>query len=659
MRRVLSPRFRLPIAFSSLGIGLLLLASVALVSGCTSSQPSADGQAKSEEEEEVLLKPFDAPTLEELNGKVKWKEMPVLSGIELLRERQKDEKQLVTVAEALQMRNNTAEENEKILSALGRLPEDDADVDYDATIVRHIGADVKSTNPLLGSSSSEFDVTDLTGAGLFGFDWNFTPFGDENYIVSWQQSEDMLYDKIVMRDDLVWSDGKPLTAEDVMFSFQTIMNPKIPIPAVRSGTDKLRWVQAYADPETGKMNTVVYFHPEALATNVWNINFPLIPKHVYEKSIQEDPTLAASEYHSNLERNPISGGPYKFLKRLPGQEIVLERRENFFFQDGKQVRPLAYPKTVRFRVIEDPNTTLLSLKAGEIDECALTADQWESSQTTEADFYKNNTRATGTEWVYFYFGWNNKVPFFSDKRVRQAMGYAFNHQEMLDKIFYGLYEPCTGIFHPGAWMAPNPSPEPLHQDLAKAEELLDDAGWDDSDGDGIRDNMIAGRLVPFEFSLLLPANNPNALKVCTLMKTNLEQIGILCNVRPLEFTALQERTLNHKYQAYMGGWGTGADPDTARNIWMTDAGRNFVQYSNPEVDRLFDEAAKEFDKEKRGRMYAKIHMLLWEDQPYTWLFFRNSFYGFNKKLRGYNFSPRGPYGYSPGFRSVWVPATGS
>jgi peptide/nickel transport system substrate-binding protein len=81
-----------------------------------------------------------------------------------------------------------------------------------------------------------------------------------------------------------------------------------------------------------------------------------------------------------------------------------------------------------------------------------------------------------------------------------------------------------------------------------------------------------------------------------------------------------------------------------------------VQYSNPEVDRLFDEALKELDDSRREEIFAQIHLALWEDQPYTWLYFRNSYYGFNKRLRGYNFSPRGPFGYGPGFSSIWEAA---
>jgi peptide/nickel transport system substrate-binding protein len=195
----------------------------------------------------------------------------------------------------------------------------------------------------------------------------------------------------------------------------------------------------------------------------------------------------------------------------------------------------------------------------------------------------------------------------------------------------------------------------MQQDLGKAEALLDEAGWTDSDGDGVRDKMIGGRRVPFEFTLHV-ANLEDRIQLCTLMKECLDRIGIVCHVKPTEFTVLTQLNEERKFQAAFGGWRTGADPDTSANIWMTGESRNYGSYSNPRVDQLFLAARREFDRAKRADLYGQIHMLLWEDQPYTWLFNRNSFYGFNKKLRGYNFSPRGPFDYSPGIASVFVPS---
>src|SRR5690606_33607196 len=140
-------------------------------------------------------------------------------------------------------------------------------------------------------------------------------------------------------------------------------------------------------------------------------------------------------------------------------------------------------KTIRFRVLSDPNTALLALKKGEIDDWQLTPEQWQT-QSDGDDFYNRNTKAYGQEWAFSYFGWNMQTPFFEDERVRWAMSYAFDHEEMIKNICYGLYEPARGVYHESAWMAPDPMPEALQQDLDKAEELLDEAGWTDTDGDG-------------------------------------------------------------------------------------------------------------------------------------------------------------------------------
>jgi peptide/nickel transport system substrate-binding protein len=285
----------------------------------------------------------------------------------------------------------------------------------------------------------------------------------------------------------------------------------------------------------------------------------------------------------------------------------------------------------------------------------LQPDQW-FSQTNDDAFYQRNTKVSGEDWTSFHFIWNMKTPYFEDKRVREAMSYAMDYDEMLNTIYYGLYEQGRGTFHPNAKHFPKDGPQPYKQDLDKAEELLDEAGWVDSDGDGIRDKTISGKSVPFEFTLLC-APFEDRIQTATLMKECLDSIGIICNVKPTEFTVLTQLMTDHKFQAELGGWGSGADPDTTENIYATGEPRNYGQYSNPRVDELFRKGKTEFDPEKRAAIYGEIHNILWEDQPYTWLYYRSAFYGFNKKLRGYNFSPRGPFHYSPGSESIYaVPA---
>ena len=244
---------------------------------------------------------------------------------------------------------------------------------------------------------------------------------------------------------------------------------------------------------------------------------------------------------------------------------------------------------------------------------------------------------------------------FADKSVRQAMSWAFDYDEFLNKILHGLYQPCQGTFHPTSWMFPKNGPQPYHQDLDKAEDLLDAAGWKDTDGDGIRDKEINGHRVPFEFTLLT-YQTETGMQAATLMKECLSKIGITCNVKPTEFTVLVDSQQKKTFDAAMGGWGAGSDPDLSSNIYATDQPRNCGSYSNKRVDELFEQGRREFDHDKRAVIYGEIANILWEDQPYTWLFYRNAFFAFNKKIRGYNFSPRGPFGFSPGFDSIYQAA---
>lgn len=601
------------------------------------------------------LKPFDPPSLEEIDKTADWQDRPVYDAEEALRgELAEEGGPKVSVAEALKLKNNfpeSSEANEKILSALGQLAsEDGSGVDYDAKFVYHTTGDIGTTHPLFQQTITEGEYQDLTGLVFPFFDRDFNYFLPESHFVSWQKSKDGLIDKVVMRDDLTWSDGKPITAYDVEFSFKVIMtdHPELIIPSIRQGKEDIKAVVAYDD------QTLLYFHKEALATNTGNMNFPTIPKHIYEKSFLEDPSFKKSSYHRNIENNPVVAGAYELKKRTRGQEFVVQRRESYYMHDGKQVRTKPYLKEIRCKIITDVNTALLAVKAGDIHSMEIKPEQWES-QTSGSDFYERNTKVTGLEWTNFNFCWNTKSRYFSDRRVRWAMSYAMDYDEFLNTICRGLYTQGQGTFHPTSAMFPQEGITPLEQDLDKAEDLLDEAGWGDSDGDGIRDKEINGRIVPFEFSLMT-YQTETGKQAATLMKECLDQIGIIAHVKPTEFAVMTDKLGKFEFDASMNGWGTGVEPDTNANLWMTGEPRNYPQYSNPQVDKLFLAARRELDNDKRMAMYGQIHKLLWDDQPYTWLFYRNAFYTFNKQLRGYHFSPRGPYSYSPGMNSLYVPS---
>ncbi len=631
-------------------IALLLLVGLGLLTevGC---RPRTQRQ-KEEFKLGDLIEPFDVPTWEELE-QVEWVDQPVLSGMDLLREElAKEVEELgapIPAQEALALRNDSPEANTKILRSLGQLPPaDGSGVDFDDRLLRHVSGDLKSSNPIKSSSVTEAEYLSHTAFGYISFDRHFKYFAPKETVVSWQKSKDNMMDKIVLRDDLTWSDGKPITAHDIEFSFKVIMSSQVIVPAVRSGTDELAAVKAYDD------HTVVFFHKEPLVTNTQNVLIVPVPKHIYEKSIFEDPTMERSEHHRKFEETPVVGGPYEMVKRIRNQEFILRRREGYYMHEGKQVRAKPHFAEIRVKNVEDVNVALVALKKGDLEEMVLSPEQW-IDQTNGDDFYARNTKVTDLEWVAFHFIWNQQTPFFSDRKVRSAMSHAMDYEELMNTICYGLYQPSQGPYHPTSWMFPKEGPQPMKQDLEKARRLLDEAGWTDSDNDGIRDKTINGKKVKFEFTLLSNQTDTSD-KACTLMRECLNKIGVVCNVSKTEFTALVEKLQTHKFQASFGGWGTGTDPDTSKNIFATGEQRNYGSHSDKRVDELFEAGKRESDPEKRAAIYAEIHTRLWDEQPYTWLYYRNSFYAFNKKLRGYNFSPRGPYSFSPGFESIHVPA---
>jgi peptide/nickel transport system substrate-binding protein len=629
---------------------------VGSIIGCSSTETTAPTGATAAEEQPAdkpfqlgdLLEPFDPPPLAELEKSAEWIDQPVVDFLEHMRDYLREQgAPLVSVEQALAMRNNSPSDNEAIQSALGQLaPPDGAGVDYDSVMVRKANADLKSINPLLGSTIVDQNYEDLTGISLFRFDWDFDVLADTRVVVSWQTSKDHLMDKVVLRDDLTWSDGKPVTAHDFAFTYKAIMTDAVIVPAVRQGLDQLRYVHAYDD------HTLVFFHKEPLATNNPNMKFSALPKHIYADTIPKDPTLARSKEHSYLEDHPVVGGAYELTKRVRGQEFVLRRREAYYMHEGKQVRPKPYFKEVRCRIIEDDNTALLALKSGALDETEITAEQ-AASQTNDDEFYHRNTKVSGLEWTTYFICWNTATPYFSDKRIRQAMSHAIDYEELLNTVFYGLYPASRGTFHPTSWMFPKDGPQPYRQDLDKAEALLDAAGWVDSDGDGIRDKEINGRRVPLRFTMLT-SQSVAGVATGILVKESLDQVGVICLPKPTEFTVLVQMSRDRKFQAFMGAWITGEEPDMQTNLWETGQMRNYANYANPKVDALFAEGRREFDREKRAQIYGQIHNILWEDQPYTWLVYRDSIYGFNKRLRGYNFSPRGPYAFAPGFKSIYA-----
>lgn len=433
---------------------------------------------------------------------------------------------------------------------------------------------------------------------------------------SWEVSEDKLTFTFHLRRGVKWHDGYPFTAHDVVFSYEKIMDPEVDAPHLRAYYKDIRSIEAI-DDYTVRCS---YSKPYFLALEFCG-GIPIVPKHVFEKG----------DFNTNpAGRAPIGTGPYRFVRWNTGEEIILDRNEDYW---GKK----PYIKRIVFKIISDPTVALQVLKREEIDLTGLTPIQW-ARQTSSQRFKKNFRKLSYFTPNYSYIGWNTRRPFFSDKRVRRAMTHLVNRELILEKILYNLGEIVTNPFY---IYSPeyDHSIKPYPYDPVEAKKLLDEAGWVDHDGDGIRDKDG----VKFEFEFLIPSGSITAEQIATILEEELKKVGIRMRIRRLEWAVFVKHLEERRFDAVTLAWSMGVESDPYQ-VWhssQAERGSNFVGFKNDEADRIMEQARKEFDKAKRVRLFRKLARIIHEEQPYTFLFCRKSTVALHKRFRGVKVYPLG------------------
>lgn len=444
---------------------------------------------------------------------------------------------------------------------------------------------------------------------------------------SYQVLEDGKLLKFTLRQDIRWTDGKPLTAADVEFTYNMIVDPKTP----SAYQENYKQVQSFT--VTGPYSFEIrYEKPLARALSSWMID--ILPKHLLEGQ-----DIATTDF----SRHPVGAGPYVFKSWTPGSRMVLEANPDYF-----EGRP--YIDQIIYRVIPDQSTQFLELKAGKVDYMGLTPKQYKL-QTSGAFWNENFNKYTYLGNGYTYLGYNLKRAMFKDVRVRRALTHAIDRRELVDGVLLGLGRPAAVPYTPGTWVY-NDRIKPYAYDPAKAKELLAQVGWTDTDGDGVLDKD--GH--PFEFTILTNQGNEQRIKTGTIIQQRLAQIGVRVKVRTVEWAAfIQEFVNKGEFDAIILGWSIIPDPDQYA-IWHSSKfapnGLNHTFYSNPEVDDLLEKGRRLLDQKDRKPIYDRVQEILHEDQPYTFLFYQQALPIVHARVRGIKPAPTG-IGYN--FIRWWIP----
>jgi len=488
---------------------------------------------------------------------------------------------------------------------------------YGDMIIQGSIGDATVLLPVLANDSASFDITSMIYNGLVKYDKDLKLVG--SLAERWEISEDNLRIRFFLRNDVKWQDGTPFTARDVKYTYEVTVDPNTP---TSYATDFLRVKKKdgfrILDDYTVE---VEYEKPYAPALGSWGQD--MLPAHLLEG---EDITK------SPLKRMPVGTGPYQFKQWTTQEKIIVDAYPDYY--DG---RP--YISRVLTRVIPDLATMFLELKAGRIDQMGLTPLQY-TRQTDTKWFRENFHKYKYLSRSYTYLGYNLKDWRFQDRRVRQALTMAINRESIVEGVLLGLGEVAYGPYKPDTFWY-NPDVKKFPYDPEKSKQLLAEAGWKDTDGDGILDKD--GR--PFTFTILTNQGNELRKNAATIIQRDLKAVGVRAKIRVLEWAALLKNFIDKRnFEGLLLGWGIGQDPNLL-DIWDSRKTAphqlNFMSYDNKEVDRLLEDGVSTYNREERKKYYDRFQEIIAEDQPYTFLWVQYTLPVVNARFHGIKPAPAG------------------
>jgi peptide/nickel transport system substrate-binding protein len=487
------------------------------------------------------------------------------------------------------------------------------------TFIEALTGNISGLIPNVLTDSPSFEVGSLIYNGLVTRDRDLNLVGE--LAESWKFSKDCLDLTFGLRRNARWHDGRPFTAADVIFTYETMINPKTPT-AYREDFKAVESVEAPA-PYTVHVR---YKQPYAKALQSWGIW--MLPRHLLEPYVREGKLREAPQNRTS----PVGTGAYRFREWKPGEKVVLVANPDYF--EGQP-----YISRVVYRIIPSQATIFLELKARGVDAAGLTALQFKR-QTEYPAFRKAYHKYEYPANAYTYLGFNLKDPRFADRRVRQAIAHAIDKQELIDGVLLGLGRDATGPYKPGTW-AHNPNVKRYPHDMAKARALLAEAGWKAND-DGV---LVDTHGQPFAFELLTNQGNDERKKVAEIVQASLKDLGIHVDIRVIEWASfLKEYIKKRRFDAIILGWGIGLDPDQYE-IWHSSKTGpdelNHISYANPEVDALLEQGRRSCRQAERKTYYDRLQAILAEDQPIVFLYFRDALPVVSSRVRGIVPAPNG------------------
>ncbi len=448
-----------------------------------------------------------------------------------------------------------------------------------------------------------------------------------------------------IRPEAAWDDGTPITAKDVEFTLKVIKNPKVDNLNNKPYYEFIEDMVFYDDDPlkfTFKCKEV-YIQAE-----IQSGDLPLLPRSIYDpnglmneftikdlsinaeelatnEKIMEFATIYNSEKHQR-DKEWIGGcGPYSLDEWQTGQKIVLKRKENWWGDKVKNGGMYfdVHPSKIVYQTINDQTTAKEALKAGEIDVMRGIKER-DFDELKKTDKFINNFVAhTPPQMAYYYLGINVRKPMFSNKKTRQALAHLIDIDKVIEAIALGYGTRTIGPIHSSNKKQFNSNISSYPYSPEKAKELLAEAGWEDSNGDGVLDNTIDGENIKFEMEYLYNQGNDKRKAIGLMFQEEARKVGITVNVVSQDWSIFLEHLKQHDIDMFCGAWVNTPIPNDHKQIYHTSSyngGSNYVGFGTDETDALIDEIRVEIDDDKRAILNYKFQEILHDECSYIFLY---------------------------------------
>lgn len=517
-------------------------------------------------------------------------------------------------------------------------------------------ANIGSFNPLRCSGVDCQRIFQLGGITVLGLNENgdIAPMADGGLAADWSFNEDGTLMTITLREDVFWSDGEQITAEDVKFSYEAIASGEIE-------SDQSGFIDSIVTGVEVVDDFTVEFSFESEDCTALNVaGFSLVPAHVFgfDGNFEGFDYSVMIDHPFDTEPN-VSAGPFVWSSTTD-QQINMVANQNYSFADG--VLPTGYA------AVDVPDFTvgLDRFLAGELN---IMLDQVEIARMQEV-------RDSDNQWIdfpansYTYLGLNtanpdnpqdaldadgniieqDPHPIFGDVRVRQALTYAIDRVTVVSEVLNGEGVVPFSFEIPTSW-AVHPDLEVYPYDVELADQLLTEAGWVDGDGDGVReataDALYAEEGTPLSFELITNDSNPQRVDIGTVVQDQLGDLGVEVDFQPIDFNAAVDALLAQTFDAVILGWSLSypANPDQTQIFGAAadtvGSGFNFTSWVNEDFIELNEQARTlpGCDQGERAEIYHEMQEIIYEEAPYIFLYAPNDMYAVSPALEGWSSLP--------------------